>query len=340
MTDKILYKNQLSTFVEDLIKKYIVFAPTKKDDFYRFARISSSREFRVEFQNSKLPPKEVFLPQTEVLFTFTRSEKGIEIDQPSPLNGEVVVFGVRPCDARGLVLFDRFLTSGEQRDTYYLEKRGKSIVVGMACNQPRNTCFCTSLGGGPFSKEGMDLLLVDVGDKYLVEVVSQRGARLIEKLPYLKDVENVDKEAAEKLSKKAEEAVATKVPVEGLTHKLDGMFDSPFWDSLYQKCVGCGVCTYLCPTCWCFDILDEETQIGGRRIRIWDSCQYPLFTKQASGFNPRPSGKERMRQRIMHKFNYFPKEFGEFACVGCGRCVQSCPVNLDIREVINSIMSG
>ncbi|MFQ6053921.1 MAG: 4Fe-4S dicluster domain-containing protein, partial [Candidatus Bathyarchaeia archaeon] len=209
--------------------------------------------------------------------------------------------------------------------------------VGLACNHPRRTCFCTSLGGSPFGRTGMDLLLVDLGDRYLMEILTEKGGKLVEGPLRLRDAGDDDLREAERLSEEAERAMGAEIPVEGLRERLDGMFDDPLWDRIHQRCVGCGVCTYLCPTCWCFDILDEETPAGVRRVRVWDTCQFPLFTRQASGFNPRPSGKERMRQRIMHKFNYFKKDFGEFACVGCGRCVRECPVNLDIREVIEAV---
>ncbi len=192
------------------------------------------------------------------------------------------------------------------------------------------------MGGSPYGKEGVDLLLQDIGDKYLIETVTERGEALIEKFPWLEEAENGDLEKAERLSEEAEKAIRSKVSVEDVREKLDRMFDHLAWDEIHQKCVNCGVCTYLCPTCCCFDVLDEEAP-QGKRVRIWDSCQFACFTLQGSGHNPRPSGKERMRQRIMHKFNYYVKNFGEMFCVGCGRCIRECPVNVDIREILEKI---
>jgi len=243
---------------------------------------------------------------------------------------------VQQNEASGIAGTDKFFSSGEHKDLHYSGKRRNTTIVGLACNHPLSTCFCTSIGGSPFGKEGVDLLLQDVNDKYLIETVSEKGEKLIEKFPWLKDAEKADIEKAKRLSKDAEKAIRSKVSVEGVSEKLDRMFDDPLWDQIHQKCVGCGVCTFLCPTCCCFDVLDEETE-EGKRVRIWDSCQFPCFTLQASGHNPRPTGKERMRQRIMHKFNYFVKNFGEIFCMGCGRCVRECPVNLDIREIIREI---
>lgn len=151
------------------------------------------------------------------------------------------------------------------------------------------------------------------------------------------------KESALEARQKYEAAVKQKVPalnLNGLKEKLRNGFDSPLWGTIAERCLGCGVCTYLCPTCHCFDISDKIKGERGRRMRSWDSCQYALFTMHASGHNPRPSKRERMRQRIMHKFLYAQDNFKETFCVGCGRCVRSCPVNLDIRENVALLATG
>ncbi len=333
---KVIEKNKLPVLIGELTKEYEVFAPVKERNIVSFERISSENQAYLDLWNTKKSPKEVFFPQTETLFTYATGKKDVEIVEAPAVKRKMVLLGVRPCDARSFVLLDKFFSSGEHKDLYYLEKRKNTTVLGLACNSPRSTCFCTSLGGSPFGKEGMDLLLQDINDKYLIETVTERGEKFIEKFPWLKDAQKVDIERAKRFSEDAENAVKSEVSVKDVSEKLDRMFDDSFWDRIYQKCLGCGVCTFLCPTCCCFDILDEETE-EVKRVRIWDSCQFSCFTLQGSGHNPRPSGKERMRQRIMHKFNYFVKNYGESFCVGCGRCVQECPVNLDIREVVGAI---
>ncbi len=338
MNFKILDKNNIPSIIDKLIDDYRVFAPVDTGKFFRFKEVSSGKEVCLNFYNTKLASKEILFPQTEVILKIKKVKGSLKAEDPSANDGEWVLFGVRPCDARGLAITDEFFSSGEHKDLPYLDKRGRTTVVGLACTRPRATCFCKSLGGSPFGKEGLDLLLVDLGKEYLVEVLSERGRGLIEEIQGMRDAGEDDLKLAERLSKDAENAIEVELPIEGLSQKLDGMFEDPLWDRVYRKCVGCGICTFICPTCWCFDVLDEETTTGVKRVRLWDTCQFPLFTLQGSGFNPRPSGKERMRQRIMHKFSYFPKDFGILACVGCGRCVQECPVNLDIREIVKTIM--
>ena len=333
---KVIEKSKLPALIAELANEHEIFAPVKEKNVVSFERLSSGNEAYLGFRNTKKPPKEVFFPQTETLFTYRIGEKDVEIVDAPTVKAKMVVLGVRPCDARSFVLLDKFFSSGEHKDLYYLEKRKNTTIVGLACNRPLSTCFCTSLGGNPFGKEGMDLLLQDINDKYLIETVTESGEELVKKFPWLKDAEKADVEKAKRLSEDAENAVKFKVSVKDVSEKLDRMFDDPLWAQIYQKCLGCGVCTFLCPTCYCFDILDEGTE-ERKRVRIWDSCQFPCFALQGSGHNPRPSGKERMRQRIMHKFNYFVKNHGESFCVGCGRCVQECPVNLDIREVVGAI---
>jgi sulfhydrogenase subunit beta (sulfur reductase) len=147
-----------------------------------------------------------------------------------------------------------------------------------------------------------------------------------------------DRERALELQRNAQSMLGEPVDLAPLVERLDTMWESPFWEEIAQKCLNCAICSYLCPTCHCFDIQDEGNERTGRRIRIWDSCMFPLFTREASGHNPRANGADRVRQRVMHKFNYFVENLGEYGCVGCGRCVRECPVNVDIREVLTGAL--
>jgi ferredoxin len=327
-------KKHTADFLNKLIKSYRVVAPVDDGKTIRFQEIESSNEIKLDYTNTKLASKEILFPQTEILFTVKKKDGKTVIEKPTPIEKDWVIFGVRPCDAYGLENSFKVFASGAHKDRAYLEKRERAIIIGNACGSPMKTCFCTSVGGSPSSREGMDILFTDLEDKYLVEIITQRGEELMKQTEGTKEPTKKDLDNAQLIWDSAEKSITKKLDLEGLEEKLDGMFDDPIWEELSQKCVSCGTCAYLCPTCLCFDILDEETPEGIKRIRTWDTCQFPLFTLHASGHNPRPSSKERVRQRIMHKFCYFPNEHGHTSCVGCGRCIRDCPVSHDIREVL------
>lgn len=335
MEAKIINKREIASLLDRLIKGYEVFAPVNKGDRICFERINSGSEAFLDYQNSRIPPKGLLLPQWEVLFSYHTTPGAVEIEEPPPPERQRLVFGIRPCDARSFTLLDKVF-DGECPDPYYVNRRQGTVVVSLGCPKPRATCFCTSVNGGPFSTGGSDLLLVDIGDEYVIQVISDEGARLLEGSG-LKDAGENKLVLVAGAVRVAEASLEAGVATKGLKEKLDHSFNDPIWQQLTEKCLGCGVCTYLCPTCHCFDIVDEGAGSDGDRIRLWDSCQFPLFTLQASGVNPRPTVRERYRQRIMHKFSHFIDNYGEFGCVGCGRCVTECPVNLDIRQVLNAI---
>jgi ferredoxin len=202
---------------------------------------------------------------------------------------------------------------------------------------PYASCFCTSVDGSPTSTQGADILLTDLGESYLVEFVTPKGESLA---AYFGEATAADVGAEAKkkeIAEKSAAAIQSKIPGRAIKPILDVSFEHPFWDTIYGKCLACGTCTYMCPTCHCFDISDEIKGDDGVRIRNWDSCMFSLFTKETSGHNPRTSQKQRWRQRLMHKFKYYVDNFDAIACVGCGRCVMSCPVNIDIRKIVQDI---
>jgi len=336
MNARIIKKTDLLAFLSELGDKYDVFAPARKNGAVSFEPLSSTEEVVLDYPNSLRTPKEFFFPQSEVLFSFGGTEE--ETDKPAPDVKPRVLFGVRPCDAKSLTLLDKVFDQEDYQDTYYIEKRKGTTFIGLSCANPQSTCFCTSVAGGPFDKEGLDILVTELAEeKCHVEILTEKGKKLIGEDNRFKETEKSDDQQVETLKKEAEAKITSKIPLDGLKEKLDGLFDNLVWDEIHERCLGCAICTYMCPTCHCFALLDEKVGAKGERVRNWDSCMFPIFTSEASGHNPRASNKERMRQRVMHKFNYFVENFGHTACVGCGRCLINCPVNMDIREVIETI---
>ena len=334
-SSRIVRKDRLEGFLERLLEDRELFAPVRKGDLVTLEMIDSVRDVILEYDNTKESPKSAVLPQRETLFGYEAGKGKVALDLPRGKEKERVLFGVRPCDARGFLLLDRVF-GGDCSDPYYGEKRARTLVLSLGCVKPNPTCFCHAMGGGPCSPEGSDLFFLDLGDRYLVEVGSERGEALLED-PAFEDAGQDDFVLSEKVKTEAAASMAPLAVKEDLKKQLGRLFDDPAWDAVAETCLSCGICTYLCPTCHCFDLCDEDAGRTGERIRVWDSCQFPLFTQQASGFNPRPTVKERFRQRIMHKFSYLPETQAMWGCVGCGRCVTECPVNLDIREVLISL---
>jgi len=336
---KTIKKDKIEELLDFLAERYRLFAPVPTDETdVIFAEVKQSEQVRLDFYNSRQAPKELFFPQSQRLFSYSK-DAGPTVMEPKEKR-QRVIFGLRPCDANSLTILDKVFDGPDYKDPYYIERRKNTIIFSLACNSPQSNCFCTSLSSGPFSRDGTDAFVADLGDKYFFEAVTPAGERIIKEMPQLQEAQDKDIIRREELQAEAEAKIAKKVELDNLPEELADMFDNPIWSEIHQKCLGCGVCTYLCPTCHCFDILDEEAGGESKRIRIWDSCMYPCFTLEASGHNPRPTGKQRMRQRIMHKFNYFVENYGQFACVGCGRCLRNCPVNMDITRAIEAIKNA
>ncbi|MEG6617195.1 4Fe-4S dicluster domain-containing protein [Peptococcaceae bacterium 1198_IL3148] len=328
----IIKKSELKGLLDKLTQQYRVYAPVEKGDNILFEPIGAGGEVKLG-ATTKKPVKEILFPQSEELYNYSVSEEGLKMNSNLD-DTKTVAFGVRPCDARSMMLLDNVFHNDQYQDVYYLTKRKNTIIVSLGCSEPESSCFCTSVGGGPFNSDGSDVLLTDIGESYLAEAVTDQGQELLGKLG-LEAADADTKAAAEKT--KAAAVLTSEVDITGIKEKLDGMFSHAYWDKLHEKCLSCGACTYLCPTCHCFDIADEAKDCNGCRVRNWDSCMFPLFTLHGSGHNPRTSGKERWRQRLMHKFNYFVDRYNATACVGCGRCIKNCPVNLDIRQVLAEV---
>ena len=338
MTDKMLKKVDLTELLSRLLQDYRVFAPVRRGGITNFQQISASDKADFSRTNTVLAPKSLMLPQSECMFDFTL-EKGsdmagimreIEKDYSPRL-----IFGIRPCDAKSFQLLDLNFDTSSYRDPWWVHRRQQTTLVGLGCNAPCRTCFCTSVGGGPFAEDGLDLLLADVGDEFALQAITEKGERLLKRVGIGTESSEATATAVLACKESALALMRSSVPTNNLEkHDVATLFNADFWDRLQFACINCGICTYVCPTCWCFDIQDEVHKNNGIRLRNWDSCMFPLFTLHGSGHNPRHEKLQRVRQRFMHKLKYFVDKYAcGVACVGCGRCVEQCPVNIDIREV-------
>jgi len=331
-----LQKSNLGHWLDRMAQEYELIGPTEDDGTIRFEPVESSGQLTLEFANSLIPPKSLFFPQAESLFSFHKRGKEIALEPTKPLERDRVVFGIRNCDVRSLALLDSVF-SGDLEDTYYQERRDRTALIALACpTPPRSTCFCTTFGIDPLSPEGTDILLTDVDDAYLVDVSTERGEKLValseDLFSPLTEVE------AQQLQPPPVEM--KKLDVSELQERIEALWEDEYWHKISLPCLGCGICTYVCPTCHCFDIVDMGSMLDGERYRCWDSCMYSDFTLMASGENPRPTKRERIRNRYFHKFSSFPSRYGtEHACVGCARCLVHCPSGMEITEVIKDILA-
>lgn len=326
-------KEKFGQLFDALTADYQMIAPVSDAEGVNFKAAKSFSEVKQDYLNSKLPPKSLLFPQHEKLISYKKVGKDVTVK--NELNvGKTILFGIRPCDAKAMLLLDKVFKNDMYTDPYYYERRNNTTIIGVACNKIAPTCFCSSLGLSPASSEGSDIFMIDLGDSYQVEAVTEKGKDLLAKIQGLEELTSEDQAKAEAVkSAKA----SSEVDVSTITSKLDSMFNNPYWDSLQEKCLGCNACSFSCPTCHCFDISEEVRNNEGSRVRTWDACMAPLFTLHGSGHNPRDTKKARWRQRMMHKFNYFVHNNGDIACVGCGRCIKTCPVNLDIRQAIDGV---
>jgi ferredoxin len=319
----------LIRLLDDISKKLPVIAPQRirrpdnRDDFISYIPLGRGA---VDIDSrTLLSSKNISFPNSEMILQFSRSDN--EITMKSEVkSGEKVLFGIRNCDLNALSRLDK-LFDWDYKDEFWFSKRNNTTYVVNLCTKPLdNRCFCNWVGVNPVGVDLADCAILKVEGGYLLWQITDKCGAIINEIK-----RNSSKEV--EIPEIKADSFGEAPPIDGSHDALFNIFIDDVWKMIEPACIGCGICTFICPTCHCFEIQDE----GALRVRFWDYCTGAEFTR-ASAHQPRPLQYARYRQRVMHKFSYYPRRFGTIGCVGCGRCVSECPQNIDIREDIQKLL--
>lgn len=322
---QIITREQLEQLIDVKIAegKTVVGASAAGKRFF-FRSLKESRAFVLD--DTVMPVnsiKEFFFPRHEILCRYRYEGKELILEDVPDFVQEQIILGARPCDAASLPILDKVF-AWDYQDRFYQQRREKTTVVTLACRKPDENCFCTSVGLAPDTVNGADALLLELGDgTFEVRIFTEKGKILF-----------ADKTAESTLNGQTASPPPVCFDAEKVRKYLTEHFDDPIYEEAASTCVGCGACTYLCPTCHCFDIVDEGGPAKGSRVKNWDTCQFALFTLHASGHNPRSNQAVRQRNRVQHKFAIYPNKFGAVLCTGCGNCTRDCSAALGIRPLL------
>ena len=284
--------------------------------------------------------KQFLFPARLRLWRARRDDNGLAIEPEDEDAAPLALVGVRACELHGIAVQDRVLLGGPYVDGAYEARRKDAFIVAVNCFEPAGTCFCTSMGTGPKVENGYDLALTEILDgehRFLLEVGSDRGGELLDGISR-READGADLAAADAAVAGAVERMGRRLETTDLRDLLARNLDHPRWDDVADRCLTCGNCTMVCPTCFCTSV-EDHTDLTGReaeRVRLWDSC-YSVDHSYIHGGAIRPSGRSRYRQWLTHKFGTWHDQFGESGCIGCGRCITWCPVGIDVTEELAAI---
>ena len=322
----------LRRLVDLLVKEgKVVVGPKESGTVTLYQPLSAGSELTLDALPRR-SAKELFFPVCEDILSYEKGKDGMQVtDVDRASFPEAVLIGAPPCDAGSPAILDAVF-SWDYHDDFYLERRRKSTIVGIACTKGDDACFCRAVGLAPDTQAGSDLFLTPLkSGGFACAAVTEKGESLLAAHAGLFS----EAQAGEPVEFAGQST--EKLDLVKIKQWLDGHFEDPLWEKISDICVGCGACAFICPACHCFDINDEGSAEKGTRRKHWDACGFSKFTNHASGHNPRDVQNKRYRNRIMHKFKYYDDKFGKTLCTGCGRCIRACPVGIDIAEILGAI---
>jgi sulfhydrogenase subunit beta (sulfur reductase) len=332
MADKVIAKDKTGEFVKALQSQYTVVAPMERGDApAEFRELETGETPVLDGSKHMMTPKDYLLPRHEVLVKIDTAGGSATVETPLPEDKPRVMLGAWLADAQAIQVLDRVFLDKKFVDPYYSRRRENLAVVAVIPAEMRWSWFCGSVDDVETWKANVDAVMYDLGDKFYFEVISEKGAVLAE-IASLGDAGETDTAKKNELWDQFKSTGALPFAGKALYENL--AWDDPIWDEISQKCIACGMCSFMCPSCSCFDIQDETHGTCVERYRCRDTCQFEDFTLMGHGHNPRTTQLPRSRQRLLHKFRYQHEQFGVVGCTGCGRCVELCPVNVDIREAL------
>jgi len=329
---KTITEQNLHLLIDNLVKEGTrVVGPKRAGAMTLYEPLTKGDELALD-QLPRRSAKETFFPICEEILTYEKTDGKMAVqDADTARFPETVLIGARPCDAAAPGILDAVF-SWDYKDEFYLERRNRTTIIGLACTRADDACFCSAVGLSPSETRGSDLFLTPLqGGGYAAEPLTEKGTLLLERHNRL----FVDSGNVTPLP--LAEPAMEKLDLAKIKGWLDNNFESDFWKEIAVRCAGCGACAFICPACHCFDINDEGTEGKGCRRKHWDACGFAKFTNHASGHNPRDVQPSRYRNRIMHKFKYYDDKFGQTLCTGCGRCIRACPVGIDIAAILEEI---
>ncbi|MBD3380087.1 MAG: Ni/Fe hydrogenase subunit beta [Candidatus Omnitrophica bacterium] len=338
-----LAKDDLGKFIDLLKEKHRVVAPVKKENLFVFADISGGEDMSLEYIPTIIPPKKYIMPQKESLGKFDMGE--VSMKDTSIEMEPTVIFGMHTCDIDGLECLD-VVFHKDPADPYYKKRRKNVTIIGYECMFPCDEYATCVTMDTHVPKAGYDIMMTDAGDKYILHVNSKQGDAIIGSGNIFKEA---DQDAIKKELKDLREKKLPKFKraLNPGYKELQPLFEKSYnntgvWDDVGRRCVSCGNCTAVCPTCYCFDVYDDVKldMSGGERGRVWDSCQLNEFAEVAGGENFREERSSRQRHRYYRKFDYPVRKHDKFFCTGCGRCTRTCMAKISLIETVNDLAKG